>query len=173
MERREQCMDKLMRTNHQLNRQPNHQLQTSCRTSRRAKRLAGLSLIELMIAMTVLALGLIAMLTMQTVALQGSRHGKQTSEAASVAEQQMQWLQRQAWAAIPVSAWSAPRAVLGPPVGGQSGAPQSYAVSWRVQAGPDTSLRLIDVQVTWITPESPAATPPSLYAFSSVRHNDP
>jgi prepilin-type N-terminal cleavage/methylation domain-containing protein len=143
------------------------------RTRPRHRRREGLSLIELMLAMTVLAIGLIGMLTMQTLALQGSRHGKQTSEAASVAEQQMQWLQRQPWAAIPVSAWSAPRAVLGPPVGGQSGVPQSYNVSWRVQAGPDASLRLLDVQVTWVTPEAPAATPPSLYAFSSVRHNDP
>jgi len=137
------------------------------------KRRSGLSMLELLMALTILALGLIGMLTMQTLALQGAREGKHTTEAARVAEEQMEWLLRQPWTAIPVSGWSAPRAVVGPAVAGQSGAPQSYAVTWRVQAGPDTSLRLLDVQVTWVSPEAPAATPDNLYAFSSVRHNDP
>ena len=144
-----------------------------CEPAGARKRRSGLSMIELLLALTVLALGLIGMLTMQTLALQGSRYGKETSEAAHVADDQMEWLLRQPWAAIPVSAWSAPRVVLGPALGAVNESPQSYTVIWRVQAGPDPSLRSLDVQVTWVMPEAPAGTPPRIYAFSSVRHNDP
>lgn len=148
-------------------------LPTPATTARRRKRRAGLSMVELLLALTVLALGLIGMLTMQTLALQGSQHGKNVSEAARVAEEQMEWLQRQDWAAIPVSPWSAPRLVQGPAIGAPNEVPQTYSVIWRVQAGPNAALRTIDVQVTWTPPEAPAAAPPRLYAVSSVRHNDP
>jgi type IV pilus assembly protein PilV len=137
------------------------------------RRNEGLTLIELMVALTVLSLGLLGMLTMQTQALRGSAHGKHVSEAARVAEQQMEFLTRQPWAAIPPSAWSAPRAVNGPTGGAGPTAPQQYAVTWRVQAGPDADLRLLDVQVTWRDPELPVGAPGGMYAISSVRHNDP
>ena len=133
----------------------------------------GLTLLELMVALTILAVGLIGMLTMQTQALQGSRHGKHVSEAARVAEEQMEFLQRQPWLNIPPSAWSAPRTVQGPINGAGPSSPQSYNVTWRVQAGPDADLRLLDVQVTWTKPDAPAGSPGSFYAISSVRHNDP
>ena len=137
------------------------------------RRRDGLTLLELMVALTILAVGLLGMLTMQTQALQGSRHGKHVSEASRVAEEQMEFLQRQPWDDIPPSAWSAPRVVQGPINGAGPSLPQSYNVIWRVQAGPETTLRLLDVQVTWTTTDAPAGSPGSLYAISSVRHNDP
>ena len=137
------------------------------------KRHQGLTLVELMVALSVLAVGMIGMLTMQTQAMQGSRHGRQVSEAARVAQQQMEFLNRQPWAAIPPSPWSAPRLLNGPVNGIGPSAPQAYAVIWRVQAGPDPALRLLDVQVNWTVADAPAGSPGSLYAISSVRHNDP
>ena len=139
----------------------------------RTRRLGGLSLVELMIALAVLSVGLVGMLSMQTDALRGSRHGRHVSEGARVAEEQMELLQRLPWAAIPPSGWSAPRTVTGPMNGAGPGQAQSYLVSSRVTAGPTTTLRLLDVQVTWTTPGAPAGTTPSFYAISSVRHNDP
>ena len=133
----------------------------------------GLTLLELLIALTILSIGLLGLLAMQTQALQGSRHGRHVSEAARVAEQQMEFIQRQPWAAIPPTAWSAPRIVNGPTSGAGPNQAQPYSVTWRVQAGPDPALRLIDVQVNWITPEAPAGSPGNTYAISSVRHNDP
>jgi type IV pilus assembly protein PilV len=133
----------------------------------------GLSLLEVMVALTILAVGLLGMLTMQMQALNGSRQGKHVSEAARVAEQQMEFLQRQPWAAIPPSAWSAPRTVQGPMNGAGPTVAQPYNVSWRVQAGPDASLRLLDVQVTWTTPDAPVGAPASFYAISSVRNAGP
>jgi type IV pilus assembly protein PilV len=135
------------------------------------RRSRGLTLVELLIALTVLAIGLLGLLAMQTQALQGSSHGRHVTEAARFAEEQMAFLQRQPWAAIPVSAWSAPRIVNGAVNSTGPSTPQSYSVIWRVQAGASASLRQLDVQVTWTTPEAPAGSPPKLYAISSTRHD--
>ena len=140
---------------------------------RRQRREGGLTLLELMIALTILAVGLLGLLAMQTQALTGSRNGRHTSEAARVAEQQMEFLQRQPWAAIPPSAWSAPVNINGPSNGTGTVIPQAYALTWRVQATGDPSLRRLDVTITWTTPDAPIGTPPRTYAISSVRHNDP
>jgi type IV pilus assembly protein PilV len=137
------------------------------------KNSTGLTLVEVLVAMTILSIGLLGLLAMQTQALQGSRHGREVSEAARVAEQQMEFLQRQSWAAIPPSAWSVPRIVTGPTSGVGPSVPQQYFITWRVQAGPDPALRLLDVQVNWTIPDAPAGSPGSTYAISSVRHNDP
>jgi len=137
------------------------------------QRSNGLSLLELVIALSVLSVGLLGMLAMQTQALQGSRHGKHVSEAARFAEEQIEFLHRQPWAAIPVSNWSTPRVVNGSVNGTGPSAPQQYSISFRVAAGPDTDLRLIDVAVTWTMPDAPAATPARVYNISSVRHRDP
>ncbi len=134
----------------------------------------GLSLLELVIALSVLSVGLLAMLAMQTQALQGSRHGKHVSEAARFAEEQIEFLHRQPWADIlPDPSWSAPRVVNGSVNGTGPNAPQQYSISSRVTAGPDVDLRLIDVAVTWTMPDAPPTTPARVYNISSVRHRDP
>ncbi len=53
------------------------------------RRTRGLTLLELLIALSVLSVGLLGMLAMQTQALQGSRHGKNVSEAARFGEEQI------------------------------------------------------------------------------------
>ena len=137
------------------------------------RRKTGLSLLELLVALTVLAVGLLGMLAMQTQALRGSQHGKHVSEAARFAEEQIEFLHRQPWNDIAVSGWSAPRSVSGAVNGTGPNAPQQYAVSYRVTAGPDTDLRLIDVNVTWTMPDAPLNAAPRVYNVSSVRHKDP
>ena len=137
------------------------------------RRNRGLSLLELVIALSVLSVGLLGMLAMQTQALQGSRHGKHVSEAARFAEEQIEFLHRQPWAAVPVSAWSAPRVVNGSVNGTGPSVPQQYSISFRVTAGPDADLRLIDVAVSWTMPDAPPATPDRVYNISSLRHRDP
>jgi hypothetical protein len=87
----------------------------------------------MLIAMTVLSIGLLGLLAMQTQALKGSRHGKNVTVAARFAEEQMAFLHRQPWAAIPAGAWSAPRFVTGPVNGTGPSVGQSpgslYAIS--------------------------------------------
>lgn len=137
------------------------------------RRQAGLSLLELLVALTVLAIGLLGMLAMQTQALRGSQHGKHVSEAARFAEEQIEFLHRQPWNDIPVADWNAPRTVSGIVNGTGPNAPQQYAVSYRITAGPDSDLRLIDVSVTWAMPEAPPGAARRVYNVSSVRHRDP
>jgi prepilin-type N-terminal cleavage/methylation domain-containing protein len=136
-------------------------------------RNTGLSLLELLVALTVLAVGLLGMLAMQTQALRGSQHGKHVSEAARFAEEQVEFLHRQPWANIPESSWNLPRSVNGSVNGTGPSAPQQYSVSYRVLAGPDPDLRLIDVSVTWTMPQAPPGAQDRVYNVSSLRHRDP
>jgi hypothetical protein len=142
-------------------------------TRRRLRRSTGLSLLELLIALTVLSVGMLGMLAMQTQALQGSRHGKHVSEAARFAEEHIEFLHRQPWAATPISPWSAPRLVTGSTNGTGPSVAQQYSITSRITAGPDPDLRQVDVVITWTTPDAPAGSPGSLYNISSVRHRDP
>ena len=137
---------------------------------------AGLSMMEVIIALAMLSAGLLAMLAMQLHAMHAGRHGKNVTEAAAIGEQQLEFLYRQPWAALPPSPWSAPipflGAINGNVAGGQAIA-QTYNVQWRVVADPDPNLRRVDVQVTWVEPDDGPNQPPNLYAVSTVRHNDP
>jgi len=138
-----------------------------------ARRTSGLSLLELLVALTVLAVGLLGMLAMQTQALRGSQHGKHVSEAARFAGEQIEFLHRQPWNNVPIADWTAPRTVTGIVNGTGPSAPQQYALSYRVTAGPDDDLRQIDVSVSWTMPDAPLGAAPRVYNVSSVRHRDP
>ena len=107
--------------------------------------MGGLTLVELMVALTVLAIGLIGMLSMQIDALRGSRHGRHVSEAARVAEEQMELLQRMPWAAIPPSPWSAPRTATGQMNGAGPGQAQPYLVSslWNSAGFHETLIQVL------------------------------
>lgn len=141
-------------------------------TRSRKRNASGLSLLELLIALTVLAIGLLGLLAMQTQALNGSRHGKHVTEASRFAEEQMAFLQRQPWAAIPLTNWTAPRTANAVVGGTGPTFAQAYAISFRVQAGPDPNLRRLDVRITWTTPDAPPGAPVNTYNVSSVRRND-
>ena len=144
-------------------------------TPRRARRAAGLTLIEVMISLGILAVGLLALLAMQVSAMQSGRAGRDATEGARIAQDQMELLQRLPWTdpgAQPV-AWTATQAVNGALTGGGPGVAQTYNVQWRIQATADLNIRLVDVRVTWTEPNQPPGAPVRRYAVSSVRHNDP
>lgn len=136
----------------------------------------GLSLIEVMIALTILAVGLLGALAMQTHALSSTNTGKHVSDAMRIGLDQLEALKYQGWAATPVAGWSAPAVVTGPEsVAARPGeTPQQFNVSFRVQAvgGLDPNrIREIDVRVTW---REAGDTPTMLvrrYAISSFKYN--
>lgn len=142
-----------------------------------ARRRQGLTLLEVMISLSILAFGLLAMLAMQASALKQGRYGRHTTLAAQVARDQMELLQRVPWAdaRIQPTAWTAPAAVpvtVQTPTGNVQ--EQAFNVSWRITQDPaDANLRLLDVRVLWTEPQQPPNAPPRRYAMSSVRHNDP
>ncbi len=137
----------------------------------------GLTLVEVMVALGVLAFGLLAMLTMQIHALRTGRLGRHYTQAAQVARDRMELFHRLPWTDPQVQdtgGW-----VIGGDlvqsmvqVGGGGGAAlqeQAFTVDWRIQDVAATNLRLFDVRVTWREPSDRAAMAARRYAISSQR----
>ena len=136
-------------------------------------RSGGFTLIEVVVAMGILATGLLAVSAAQLYAMRGGRAGRHTTDAAEVAQSQVETFQRMDWSdpgLAPTGGWS--------PAGGQAvdrsvsttGAPeveQSYLVSWRI-VNVGTYLKTIDVRVTWSEPNRPNRS----YTVTTMRHND-
>lgn len=143
---------------------------------RRGRRtVAGMTLLEVMIALAILAAGLLAMLAMQISAMRGGRAGRDVTEAARIAQDQMELLHRVDWTdpQMNPTAWTVPTVVNGAVTGAGPALAQAYNLSWRIQATADPNLRLVDVRVTWQEPNQPPGAPPRRYAVSTARHNDP
>jgi Tfp pilus assembly protein PilV len=131
-----------------------------------------------MVALAILGAGLLAMLAMQVSALRQGRSGRDFTEAARIAQQQMELLHRIDWdaPAMQPQPWTPAVATAGFVTGGGGGGPQvaqNYNVQYRVQATGDPTMRTVDVRVTWTEPGAPPAAPPRRYAISSARHDDP
>jgi type IV pilus modification protein PilV len=141
-----------------------------------------MTLIEVMIALAVLAVGLLAMLAMQVSAMRSGKYGRHTTQAAQLARDQMEFLHRLDWtdAAVQPTGWTvdfmgsaAPETVEVESAGGPQ-QEMTYTVSYRVtNDATDPNLRLLDVRVTWTEMNAPAGAPPRRYAMSTIRHDDP
>ena len=136
-----------------------------------------MTILEVMIALGILAVGLLAMLAMQVSAMRGGTYGRHTTEAAQLARDQMEFLHRLDWtdALVAPTGWTPPVAI---PITVQSASgPQQemiYNLSYRINNdAADTNLRLMDVRVTWTERNAPPGAPPRRYAMSTIRHNDP
>ncbi len=134
------------------------------RASRRTqRRSAGFSLLEALIALSILGVGLLALAAMQLHAMRGGESGRRTSEAAAIAQARMEQLQRATWTDVaPTGGWTAGSTISSP---GQSGV--DYEVRWRVADVVAGSTRTIDVQVNWDEPERGSRS----LAISSMRFN--
>jgi len=137
------------------------------RTHRRSE---GFSLIEVMIAVTILGVGLLAVTGAQIHALRGGSYGKHSAQAGVVANSRMEILKRSHWddPILQPTAWTAPVAVdiqVDSPTGVQVA--QTYRVQWRITNVVLGQTRAIDVRVTWDEPERP----PRSLTYSSLRFN--
>jgi Tfp pilus assembly protein PilV len=136
-----------------------------------------MTLLEVMIALGVLAIGLLAMLAMQVSAMRSGKYGRHTTQAAQLARDQMEFLHRLDWGnvAIQPTGWT-PLVPININVESASGTQQEmvYNMSYRVtNDAADSNLRLVDVRVTWTEMNAPAGAPPRRYAMSTIRHDDP
>lgn len=147
---------------------------------RRKRSQEGMSLIEVLVAMSVVGVGLLAMMAMQLHALRGGQAGRHVTDAAQVAQDRMEIFHRLDWddaAVADTGGWVLggdvqTRAVQG---GGASNVPINYNVDWRITDDPaNPSLRLVDVRVTWyeLDDPPPPAAPRRRYAISSIRFDD-
>ena len=155
---------------------------------------AGFTLIELMITLTVLGTGLLAMLILQTQALADGARGKHTTGAAMIARDQLERIQLTPFsdADLQPVAWASPPWLdnfgdpdLGPGevavrVAQPGGAviEQAYTVWYQVLAHPsgNTDLRLVDLEVVWneakISNTRPTRTGQPTVALSTLLVNN-
>jgi Tfp pilus assembly protein PilV len=121
-------------------------------------------MIEVMIAFTILAVGLLSLAAMQLSALQGGRGGHVDTYATTLAQDKMEELRRTAWAAPGLAAtgnWTAGQAVTHVYNG------QAYVLDWRVTNVVVDWTRSIDVRVRWDAPNRPNRS----RILSSIRFN--
>jgi len=144
----------------------------------------GLSLIEVTVALGLLAFGLLGVAAMQIHAMSHGNKGRHVSTAAMVARDQLENMQRVPFSQIRLKAWGAAEAWMAG-VGlvngdvdisveaedGSTQVEQSYAVDWRISqtvpANPD--LRNVELAVTWNEPDQ--STPKRLVLNTIVVNN--
>jgi type IV pilus assembly protein PilV len=131
---------------------------------RRARASGGLTLIEVMIALTILAVGLLTLATMQLEALRGGRSGQTDTFATTLAQDKMEEIQRMSWSHGDLAAtgnWTTAQTTTHPVNG------QSYLVDWRVNDVLADWTRSIDVRVRWDGPKRANRS----RTLSSIRYN--
>ncbi len=144
---------------------------------------AGFTLIEVMIALSLLAFGLLAMLALQIHAMRGGKVGRHTTQAAQVAQDRLEMFNRIGWTdpLLTPGGWVIAGDTITNQVwvdGATQIAEQTFSVDWRVQnlafdpTDPtDPTLKQIDVRVTWREPSDPAGMPARRYAATVRRFN--
>lgn len=143
------------------------------RRLRRARRHQerGFTLIEVLVAMGILATGLLAVSAAQLYAMRGGRTGRHTTEAAELAQTQIEELNRLAWTDPNLGqtgGWT-PAVVRDRTIETEA-APvleQTYSLTWRI-TNVNNWMKTIDVRVDWDEPNRPGRS----YTITTVRHND-
>lgn len=145
--------------------------------ARERRRSEGFTLIEVVVAMGILATGLLAVSAAQLYAMRGGRQGRHTTDAAEIAQTRIETFQRTAFddpELNPTAGFTAP---LDVPINVETstGVPileQNYELTWRITNGPVVSgrifLKTIDVRVDWDEPNRPNRS----YTITTTRHND-
>ena len=138
---------------------------TQVRGGSPARRLGGMTLVEILIAMLILAGGLLSMASVQIQSLQGGQRGRHLTQASILAASQIEQLQRVRWSNLPATSWTAP--VGAAQVLRRADPDQTYAISWRVTTLVPNATRAIDVRVTWTEATGRARS----VTMSSIRQN--
>jgi type IV pilus assembly protein PilV len=107
----------------------------------------GFTLIEVMIALIILAVGLLALMTMQIVSIKANAFSSEMTYSSMLAEQQLENLKYLPFTDPALVATPTPQTL--PPIVDNTGA--SYTVSWQV-ADTTPTMKTITLTVTWVSP---------------------
>ena len=113
------------------------------------RRRAGMTLVEIMIAMVILSFGLLGVAALQVRAISEGNGGRHLSSASAIARNRVEMLTRQAWGAGVLTdtagAWTAPTNVVT--------ADQTFAQSERITdnaaVAAAVTIKAIEVRVLW------------------------
>jgi prepilin-type N-terminal cleavage/methylation domain-containing protein len=149
----------------------------------RRGRHGGFTLIEVMVAMTILGFGIVGLVLMQVQALQHSSHGRENTRALGIARSAFEQMPRLPFSSLPADdiwktpAWVVKRGLLGTDpdllagvVGdrvtdgsGYDHFQQMYRVWYRMggdpSATPDDRIRAVEVRVIWSDENDVSVTP--------------
>lgn len=129
--------------------------------SKARRHSTGFSLLEVMIAFVILAVGILAMTAMQVEALRQGGAGRHTTDAAAVGRTYLEQAQRLPFASLDgvkdtgwlLPAWAGARSSYDTAVTNPSGGTaieHTYNVLWRVSSVPATICILdVEMQVSW------------------------
>lgn len=110
----------------------------------------GYTLVEVMIAFTILGVGLLSVAAAQVKAIHGTQNGRHLSQGSLVAQSQLDSLTRRAWTDLAATSWTAPITVNSTvDDGGGNRVEQAYSVRWQIQNVVADETRSVDVQVSW------------------------
>lgn len=123
--------------------------ETRIETTRSHKRRRGLTLVEIMISLVVLAFGLLGVAALQVRAITESSGGQHLSSASAIARNRVEELNRTAWNAVTLndtaSLWAGTTAV--------TAQDQTYSRAERITnngaTAPLTTIKAIEVRVQW------------------------
>lgn len=120
-----------------------------------ARKSGGMTLVETTIALGILAVGMLAMMAAQATSLQQNNQGRHTTEAAQIARDQMEFIQRLPWthaSLVPSAGWQAARTttLAVQRLNGQTAlTEETFLADWRIQPGANLNLRRVEVRVRW------------------------
>ena len=137
--------------------------------TRRLSRSGGFTLVEVLLALSLLGIGLLSLAAMQLIALEYNARGKHLTRAATEAEQRMEDLMRRRWTNLaPTGGWTVPATLTADvQTAGGTVTEQTYRVSERIADLDPGRTRSIDVRVEWDEPDRPNRR----YALSNIRFN--
>jgi prepilin-type N-terminal cleavage/methylation domain-containing protein len=132
-----------------------------------SKRARGFSLLEVVIAMAILAFGLLTLALMQVHALKQGSAGRHTADGGAVGRTYIEQVHRIPWALLTAAVgagwqnptWAAAPATVATVVtrpDGGTATEHSYTVQWRVTAiAGTTCLRDVEIRVNWAEQNQP------------------
>jgi len=145
------------------------------------RRRGGMTLVEMMIALGIMAFGILTMALMQVAALKQGTQGQHTSDAAAVGRTYLEQVHRLPWTQLTTavnSDWTDPNwaeanpsvtLALDMPGGGGAAPGQTYTVAWKVtDVAGNACLRDVEIRITWNEEDFSA---PRTLTLSTRRYN--